>query len=201
MARMTVKEFATARGRTTQGVYQLIRRHQKEMKRHIRTKDGVMVIDEEGQELLDQWNGRPQQATTAIIETEPLRDLEEANKKILRLTEEKADLQAEIIRLHTRVEELLEITTKQALLLETQKKTAAAPEPGEAKTDPKAGGPAEEITRAAGADPEQNGDDPKELRREKGPDPEEGQGGKIEKPGEEPKPEKRKGFFARLFGF
>lgn len=60
MAHMTVKEFATARGRTTQGVYQLIRRHQKEMKRHIRTKDGVMVIDEEGQELLDQWNGRPQ---------------------------------------------------------------------------------------------------------------------------------------------
>ena len=44
MAHMTVKEFATARGRTTQGVYQLIRRHQKEMKRHIRTKDGVMVI-------------------------------------------------------------------------------------------------------------------------------------------------------------
>ena len=160
-----------------------------------------MVIDEEGQELLDQWNGRPQQATTAIIETEPLRDLEEANKKILRLTEEKADLQAEIIRLHTRVEELLEITTKQTLLLEAQKKTAADPEPGEAKTDPKAGGQAEEITRAAGVDPEQNGEDPEELRSEKRQDPEEGQGGKIEKPEEEPKPEKRKGFFARLFGF
>ena len=116
MAHMTVKEFATARGRTTQGVYQLIRRHQKEMKRHIRTKDGVMVIDEEGQELLDQWNGRPQQATTAIIETEPLRDLEEANKKILRLTEEKADLQAEIIRLQRSLRMIFDPENKSSLL-------------------------------------------------------------------------------------
>lgn len=201
MAWITVKEYATIRGKTTQAVYQLIRRHQKELKKHIRKEDRKTVIDEAGQELLDAWGNFPQQVTAAIVEAPEIDALKEAKDKILRLTEEKADLQAEIIRLHMKVEELLETTTKQALLLETQKKTAADPEPGEAKTDPKAGGPAEEITRAAGADPEQNGEDPKELRREKGPDPEESQAGKIEKPGEDPKPEKRKGFFARLFGF
>ena len=201
MAWITVKEYATIRGKTTQAVYQLIRRHQKELKKHIRKEDRKTVIDEAGQELLDAWGNFPQQATAAIVEAPEIDALKEAKDKILRLTEEKADLQAEIIRLHTRVEELLEITTKQALLLETQKKTAADPEPGEAKTDPKAGGQAEEITRAAGVDPEQNGEDPEELRSEKRQDPEEDQSGKIEKPEEEPKPEKRKGFFARLFGF
>lgn len=195
MARMTVKEFATARGRTTQGVYQLIRRHQKEIKKHLRTQGGVMVIDEEGQALLDQWNGRPKDSTLAIIEAPDInlrQELEEAKDKILRLTEEKADLQAEIIRLQQRVAGLLEANgALQVQLLEARTpEPATDPEGPEAKTEPEAEGSHEEKR-----------EDPEELRSEKRQDPEDGQGGKIEKPEEEPKPEKRKGFFARLFGF
>ena len=192
MAKLTVKEFAERRGRTTQGIYQLMKRHEKEMRKHIRKDGGRTVIDEEGQAMLDGWSEKIQQANTAIVDATPLQELEEAKDKILRLTEEKADLQAEIIRLQQRVAGLLEANgALQVQLLEARApEPAADPEGQEAKTEPEAEGSHEEKR-----------EDPEELRSEKRQDPEEGRGGKIEKPEEEPKPEKRKGIFARLFGF
>lgn len=192
MAWITVKEYATIRGKTTQAVYQLMRRHQKELKKHIRKEDRKTIIDDAGQELLDAWGSLPQRVTTAIVEAPEIDTLKEAQDKILQLMEDKTELQAEIIRLQQKVAGLLEVNSAlQIQLLEARApEPAADPEGPEAKTEPEAEGSHEEKP-----------EDPEELRSEKRQDPEESQVGKIEKPGEDPKPEKRKGFFARLFGF
>ena len=192
MAWITVKEYATIRGKTTQAVYQLMRRHQKELKKHIRKEDRKTIIDDAGQELLDAWGSLPQRVTTAIVEAPEIDTLKEAQDKILQLMEDKTELQAEIIRLQQKVAGLLEVNSAlQIQLLEARTpEPAADPEGQEAKTEPETEGSHEEKR-----------EDPEELRSEKRQDSEEDQGGKIEKPGEDPKSEKRKGFFARLFGF
>ncbi|MBQ9212127.1 MAG: hypothetical protein IJ153_10565 [Clostridia bacterium] len=181
MAKLTVKEFAALRGRSTQGIYQLMKRHEKEMRKHIRKDGGRTVIDEQGQELLDGWSEKIQQPNMAIVDARPLNELQEAKDKILQLTEEKAELQGEIIRLQNKVAGLLEVNSALQIQLLGVKtpEPAADPEGTEAKTEPEAEGSQEE-------------------KRE---DPEGDPAGKIEKPEEEQKPEKRKGFFARLFGF
>lgn len=189
MARLTVKEFAEARGRTTQGIYQLMKRHEKELRKHIRKDGGRTIIDEEGQAMLDSWSEKIQQPNMAIVDAASINELQEAKDKILKLTEEKAELQGVIIQLQNRVAGLLEANSAlQIQLLEA--KPPADPEGPEAKTE-----------QEAESSQEENREDSEELRSEKRQDPEGDQGRKFENPEEPRTPEKRKGFFARLFGF
>lgn len=189
MAKLTVKEYSDAHGRTTQGVYQLIRRHEKEMKAHMKKIGGKLVIDEAGQALLDEWSAKLQAQipTMAIVEAPHLEDeYREAQEKILRLTEEKAALQEVIIQKQEQILQLMKQNGALQVQLLEAKQPAKEPEPGLFDQED---GPADQTPDEGPSDlydPDNLEPDPEPIRRAAVADPGEG--------------EKKKGFFARLFG-
>lgn len=205
MPNMTVKEYALSRGRTTQGVYQLIRRHEKEMKRFLKKDLGKTVVTEEGQALLDRLSEKPQVVTGAILEAPHLEDelqerirefrekFQEAQEKALQLTEEKIGLQdtiiqkqEQILQMQDRIQELTEQNAALQVQLMEAKQPKKEPEPDLFDQED---GPADQTPDEGPSDlydPEDLGPDPEPIRR-----------AAVADPGQ---PERKKGFFARLFG-
>lgn len=213
MAKLTVKEYAIAHGRTTQGVYQLIRRHEKEMKAHMKKIGGRLVIDEAGQALLDEYSAKllAQIPTMAIVDAPRLEDeyrdnlieaqkkIQEAQERAVQLMEEKTDLQAAVLQKQEQIQKLMEqlLQMKDQIMQLTEHNSALQVRLLEAKPEKEPepdlfdqeDGPADpEPARGPSDlyDPDDLEPDPEPIRRAAVADPGEGK--------------KKKGFFARLFG-
>lgn len=101
---VSIKDYATYRGVTTQAIYKLLKTHDKELKNHIITRNRKRFINDEGVEILNRISG---DSPTKLINAtdEYTQRLEQENRNLLIKI---AELQEVIIRKSEKIELLQE---------------------------------------------------------------------------------------------